>query len=68
MEAKEHMRTHREWLAHRPKATDALIAKALDILDCPTGNAPEELDKLPIGYVSVCRKYADKKVPCRHKG
>jgi hypothetical protein len=60
VEAKEHMRTYQEWLVRRPKATYALIVKALDILDRPTGHAPEELDKLTIGYISILRKYAGK--------
>ena len=52
---------HEEWLARRPKATGALIAKALEILDRPSGQAPEGTDKLPIGYVSVRRKRAGKR-------
>jgi hypothetical protein len=52
---------HEEWLARRPKATGALIAKALEILDRPSVQAPETTDKLPIGYVSVGRKRAGKK-------
>jgi hypothetical protein len=52
---------HEEWLARRPKASDALIAKALDILDRPTGHAPEKDDQLPKGYVSIRRKYTGKK-------
>jgi len=31
---------HEEWLATRPKATKALIAKALDVLARPAANAP----------------------------
>lgn len=49
---------HEEWLTHRPKASAALIAKALDILDRPTGQTPEESDRLPKGYNSIRRKYA----------
>ncbi len=52
---------HEEWLAHRPKATDAMIADALAILDRSTGQAPEEGDRLPRGYRSIRRKYAGKK-------
>ncbi|MGB6691177.1 MAG: hypothetical protein WBE76_25370 [Terracidiphilus sp.] len=52
---------HEEWLAHRPKATDAIIANALDVLDRPTGQAPKEGDRLPKGYNSIRRKYAGKK-------
>jgi hypothetical protein len=49
---------HEEWLAHRPEANAALIAKALDILDRPTGQAPEESDQLPKGYKTIRRKHA----------
>jgi len=49
---------HEDWLARRPKATPASIARALEILDRPTSHAPEEADKLPKGYVSVRRKAA----------
>ncbi len=54
---------HEEWLARRPKATSGSIAKALQILDRPTGHAPEEVDKLPKGYVSVRRKHSGKRGP-----
>ena len=47
---------HEEWLAHRPKASAALIAKALDILDRPSGHPPDDFDRIPDGYVSVRRK------------
>ena len=47
---------HEDWMVRRAKATPELIAKALEILDRPTGNAPEEAEKLPKGYVSVRRK------------
>lgn len=49
---------HEDWLAHRSKATTGSIAKALQILDRPTRHAPEEVDKLPKGYVSIRRKGA----------
>jgi hypothetical protein len=52
-----------EWLARRPKASSGSIAKALQILDRPTSHAPEELDKLPKGYVSARRKCSGKKAP-----
>jgi hypothetical protein len=52
---------HEEWLAHRPNASAALIAKALDILDRPSGNPPDDFDKIPDGYVSVRRKSAGKR-------
>ena len=43
---------HEEWLARRPKASQALIAKALEILDRPTPHAPDLEDRLPKGYSS----------------
>lgn len=52
---------HEEWLARRPKATDALIAKALDILDRPSSKVREHSDKVPHEYVSFRRKYAGKR-------
>jgi hypothetical protein len=58
---------HEEWLAHRPKTSAALIGKALDILDHPSGHAPEDLDKIPDGCVSVRCKYAGKKASARRK-
>jgi hypothetical protein len=56
---------HEEWLAHRPKASAALIAKALDILDRPSGHAPEDFDRISDGYISVRRKYAGKRASDR---
>ena len=44
---------HEEWLASRPKPTEARISRALAILDRPTPNAPEPGDELPNGYVSI---------------
>jgi HicB family len=44
---------HEEWLARRPKASPASIAKALEILDRPTPYAPEAEDKLPKNYPST---------------
>jgi hypothetical protein len=58
---------HEEWLAHRPKASAGLIAKALGILDRPTGQAPEEGDHLPKSYVSIRRKNAGRKVSLASK-
>lgn len=52
---------HEDWLARRPKATQASIAKALEILDRPTSHTPEEADKLPKGYVPVRRKAASRR-------
>ena len=56
---------HEEWLAHRPKASAALIAKALDILDRPSLHAPEDFDKIPEGYLSVRNKHAGKRASGR---
>lgn len=47
---------HEDWLAKRPKATESLRSKAMSLLDRPTGNEPEELDRIPKGYVSVRRR------------
>ena len=58
---------HEEWLAHRPKASAALIARALDILDRPSSHAPEDFDKIPDGHVSVRRKYAGNRATERRK-
>lgn len=58
---------HDEWLAHRPKATDALISKALDILDCSTSPPPEGADKIPVGYVSKRRKAAEVRAQRRRR-
>ncbi|MGH9598264.1 MAG: hypothetical protein ACRD27_00255 [Terracidiphilus sp.] len=44
---------HEQWLASRPKPTAARIAKALAVLDRPTGIAPESGDELPEGYASI---------------
>jgi hypothetical protein len=52
---------HEEWMARRPKASAAFIAKALDILDRSSGQVPEKDDQLPKGYVSIRRKYARRK-------
>jgi hypothetical protein len=54
---------HEEWLARRPKTSSDFIAKALQILDRPTRHAPEEVDKLPKGYVSARRRYSRKGAP-----
>jgi HicB family len=42
---------HDEWLARRPKASPASIAKAMEILNRPTAQAPEADDSLPTDYV-----------------
>ena len=59
---------HEEWLAHRPKATNALITKALGILDRPTGYPPKEFDKIPASYVSARRKRAVERADGRRRG
>lgn len=38
---------HEEWLAKRPKATEAGIARALEILNRNTSVAPADEDRLP---------------------
>jgi hypothetical protein len=58
---------HEEWLAHRPKASAALIGKALDILDRPSGEASEDFDRLPEGYLSVRSEHAGKRASARRK-
>lgn len=57
---------HEEWLARRPKFTNALITQALDLLDRPTSHPPEEFDKIPTRYVSVRR--ATKRATAHCKG
>lgn len=52
---------HEEWVARRPKPTSAAIARALNVLDRPTGHSPAEGDELPKGYISVRRKYVGKR-------
>lgn len=59
---------HEEWLARRPKATDALIANALDILDRPASPPTDEFDKIPGGYASVRRKLAPKRAARLRRG
>jgi hypothetical protein len=44
---------HDEWLARRPQPTAARFARALEILDRPSENAPASGDELPDGYTSV---------------
>ncbi len=41
---------HEEWLAKRPKASEAGIARAVEILNRDTGVAPAEEDGLPEQY------------------
>lgn len=52
---------HDEWLARRPKATDALIARALAVLDEPAPNAVEEIDRIPEGYSPRRRRSSGKR-------
>jgi hypothetical protein len=47
---------HEEWLATRPKASSALIAKGLLALDRENGHTPESSDTLPRGYAPIHRK------------
>lgn len=59
---------HEEWLAHRPKATDALIGKALAALDRSTGHPPEQSDRLPTGHAPVRRIVSGKRNVSRRGG
>lgn len=47
---------HEEWVARRAQPTQALVNKALQILDRPSGGRPEPGDELPRGYMSIRRK------------
>lgn len=58
---------HEEWLVRRPKITHALIAKALDALDRPTGRSPEEFDKIPAGYRLARRGLGSERTTGRHR-
>jgi hypothetical protein len=49
---------HEEWLARRAKPTPDLTARALAILNRPTGNTPEPGDDLPKGYTDVSARPA----------
>jgi hypothetical protein len=44
---------HEAWLMSRPKPTRANVARALAVLNRPTGNPPDAGDELPKGYESV---------------
>jgi hypothetical protein len=59
---------HEEWLAKRPKVSEALIAKSLMILDRPTGHPAEEFDRIPAGYRSVRPRIAARRTTGRRKG
>jgi hypothetical protein len=41
---------HDQWLAKRPKATQALTARALAVLNKPTSKAAEDGDQIPTTY------------------
>jgi hypothetical protein len=59
---------HEEWVARRPKATGALLAKALEVLERPGGQPPENFDEIPDGYKSARRNFSRKRVTAdRHK-
>jgi hypothetical protein len=49
---------HEEWSRNRKKPDNALIARALQILDEGSPNPPEAGDELPAGYRSVKEEYA----------
>jgi hypothetical protein len=59
---------HEEWLARRPKITDALTKRALGILDRPSGHPPEAFDKIPVGYRRAGRRIAAKRRAGPQKG
>jgi len=56
---------HEEWVVRRPQATSAGIARALAILDRPTGRPVAEQDRLPDGYVLVRRGSSGKRAARR---
>jgi len=47
---------HEEWVARRAQPTQALVDKALQILDRRSKARPESGDELPRGYKSVRRQ------------
>ncbi len=49
---------HEEWLARRPKVSEAMRARALEILERPSGQPPEPFDRIPGGYRPVRRRRA----------
>jgi hypothetical protein len=60
---------HEEWVARRPKAVGALLAKALDVLNRPAGQPPENFDMIPNGYKSSRRNSSGKRATAdRQKG
>lgn len=56
---------HEEWLARRPKVSEALINRALGILNRPTGHAIEEFDRIPASYLQSRRKLASRRKESR---
>jgi hypothetical protein len=56
-----------EWLARRPKASEALMSRALDIIDRPTGNSVDEFDKVPSGYRTARRSSSARTATARHR-
>ena len=52
---------HEVWLARRPKITDALTKRAIDILGRPDSRPPEAFDKIPAGYRQSGRRIATSK-------
>jgi len=58
---------HEEWLARRPKISDALVTRALDILDRPKGRPPEDFDRIPAGYRLARRRFGPKRTIARRK-
>jgi hypothetical protein len=57
---------HDEWLARRPKANQALINRALDIIGRPTGNSVDEFDKIPSSYRTSRRSSSARTTTARH--
>jgi hypothetical protein len=47
---------HEDWVARRAHPTQALVSKALQLLNRPSTGRPEPGDELPRGYRSVSRK------------
>jgi hypothetical protein len=56
---------HEEWLARRPKVSDAMTARAMSILGRDTGRPTEEFDRIPAGYRAVRTTYAGRSTPRR---
>jgi hypothetical protein len=56
---------HEEWLARRPKVSQAMTTRALKILDRQTGHPTEDFDRIPPGYRSVRSKHVPKRASGR---